>query len=99
MTMINSKPRHARNDLLPEMKLQTLAIADLTMPKRMVRKLDQGHIKEVANGIQAMGFSGDQGRARRRRRHTSHARFCTGGRLTFLISAEAAKPMRHRPDA
>ena len=24
MTMINSKPRHARNDLLPEMKLQTL---------------------------------------------------------------------------
>ena len=37
MTMINSKPRHARNDLLPEMKLQTLAIADLKMPKHMVR--------------------------------------------------------------
>src|SRR4029077_20895541 len=43
MTMINSRPRHARNDLLPEMKLQTLAIADLNMPKHMVRKLDQGH--------------------------------------------------------
>jgi hypothetical protein len=23
----------------------------------MVRKLDPGHIKEIANGIQAMGFS------------------------------------------
>jgi ParB-like nuclease family protein len=57
MTMINSKPRTLRNDLLPTMKLQTLAIADLKMPKHMVRKLDPGHIKEVANGIQAMGFS------------------------------------------
>jgi hypothetical protein len=64
--MINSRPRVARNDLLPTMKLQTLAISDLTMPKNMVRKLDPGHIKEVANNIQAMGFSGDQGRARRR---------------------------------
>ena len=55
--MINTKPQHTRNDLLPEMKLQTLAIADIKMPKNMVRKLDEGHIKEVANGIQAMGFS------------------------------------------
>ena len=55
--MINSRPRNTRNDLLPEMKLQTLAIADIKMPKHMVRKLDPGHIKEVANGIQAMGFS------------------------------------------
>jgi hypothetical protein len=46
-----------RNDLLPTMVLQTLAIADLKMPKNMVRKLDEGHIKEVAHGIQAMGFS------------------------------------------
>jgi hypothetical protein len=37
--------------------VQTLAIADLTMPKHMVRKLDPGHIKEVANSIQATGFS------------------------------------------
>jgi hypothetical protein len=43
------------------MKLQTLAIADLRMPKNMVRKLHPGHIEEVANGIQPMGFSGDQG--------------------------------------
>jgi hypothetical protein len=55
--MINGRPRHARNDLLPEMRLQTLAIADLTMPKHLVRKLDPGHIKEVANGIQPIGFS------------------------------------------
>jgi hypothetical protein len=55
--IINSTPRHKRNDLLPTMVLQTLAIADLKMPKNMVRKLDEGHIKEVAHGIQAMGFS------------------------------------------
>ena len=51
--IINSTPRTLRNDLLPTMELQTLAIADLKMPKNMVRKLDPGHIKEVANGIQA----------------------------------------------
>ena len=55
--IINSKPRNTRNDLLPEMKLQTLAIKDIVMPKNMVRKLDPGHIKEVAHNIQAMGFS------------------------------------------
>jgi hypothetical protein len=64
--IINSRPSTVRNDLLPEMHLQTLAIADLKMPKHMVRKLDPGHVKEVANGIQPMGFSGDQGRPRRR---------------------------------
>ncbi len=53
MEIINSTPRKLRNDLLPEMQLQTLAISDLKMPKNMVRKLDPGHIKEVANGIQA----------------------------------------------
>ena len=36
--MINSKPRTLRNDLLPEMQLQTLAIADLTMPKLLWRR-------------------------------------------------------------
>ena len=51
--IINSKPRALRNDLLPAMELQTLAIAGLKMPKHMVRKLDPGHVKEVANGIQA----------------------------------------------
>jgi hypothetical protein len=56
--MINSKPQHTRNDLLPEMKLQTIAIKDIKMPKHAVRKLDPGHIKEVANGIQPMRFLG-----------------------------------------
>ena len=55
--MLNSQPRHARNDLTPMMELQTLAIKDLKMPKHMVRELDPGHVKEVANSIQAMGFS------------------------------------------
>jgi hypothetical protein len=36
--MINSTPRTLRNDLLPEMKLQTLAIADLNMPKLIWRR-------------------------------------------------------------
>jgi hypothetical protein len=44
--MINSRPRSMRNDLLPTMELQALAIADLNMPKHMVRKLDQGQVKE-----------------------------------------------------
>ena len=37
--MINSRPRSARNDLLPTMELQTLPIADLTkalQPRRDV---------------------------------------------------------------
>jgi hypothetical protein len=55
--MVNTKPQHTRNDLLPTMELQALAIADIKMPKHMVRKLDPGHIQEIANGIQAMGFS------------------------------------------
>jgi hypothetical protein len=41
-----------RNDLLPEMHLQTLAIAGLKMPAGMLRKLHPGHFEEVANGIQ-----------------------------------------------
>jgi hypothetical protein len=55
--MIDSKPRTLRNDLLPELTLQTLAISDLKMPKNMARKLDPGQYQGVANGIQAMGFS------------------------------------------
>jgi hypothetical protein len=64
--IINTTPRNIRNDLLPSMELQTLAIKDLVMPKNMVRKLDEGHIKEIANGILAVGFSGDQNQASRR---------------------------------
>jgi hypothetical protein len=40
--IINSTPRTLRNDLLPTMELQVLAISDLKMPKHMVRKLDPG---------------------------------------------------------
>jgi ParB-like chromosome segregation protein Spo0J len=46
-----------RNDLLPTLDLQNIPIEDLKMPARIVRELDPGHIEEVANGIQAMGFS------------------------------------------
>jgi hypothetical protein len=42
--IINTTPRNIRNDLMPSMELQTLAIKDLVMPKNMARKLDQGHV-------------------------------------------------------
>jgi hypothetical protein len=44
-TMINTKPRATRNDLLPTMELHTLAMADLKMRKQMMRRLDPGHVK------------------------------------------------------
>jgi hypothetical protein len=64
--IINTTPRNIRNDLLPSLELQTIAIADIKMPKHMVRKLDEGHIKEVAHGIQAMGGASRVERRRRR---------------------------------
>jgi hypothetical protein len=68
--MINSRPRSARNDLLPTMELQTLAIADLKMSKHMVRKLHPGHFEEVANGIQPIPkfIEADEAREAARRR-------------------------------
>jgi hypothetical protein len=42
--IINTTPRRTRNDLLPSMELQTSAIADIVMPKHIVRKLDQRHV-------------------------------------------------------
>jgi hypothetical protein len=97
--IINSTPRHKRNDLLPTMELQTLAIADLKMPKHMVRKLDEGHIKEVAHGIQAMGFSGDQGRARRRSAECSLRKNPTarGGQEYGPLRASQARRLRRGP--
>jgi hypothetical protein len=56
--MINTNPRNLRNDLSPEMKLQTIAIKDIKMPKHTVRRIDSGHIKEVANSIQSTRFLG-----------------------------------------
>jgi hypothetical protein len=45
--IINTKPRNTRNDLLPTMELQTLAIADIVVPK--------SHRSAVA--VQSMGRS------------------------------------------
>jgi len=42
MTMINSRPRSARRDLLPTMELQTVATADLKMPKHLRSAADDG---------------------------------------------------------
>ncbi len=55
---IASAPRRsARNDLLPAMELVSIPLKDLRFPKNTVRKLTEGHIREVANSISAMGFS------------------------------------------
>ena len=56
-TSVASSPRRARNDLLPSMQLLSIALKDLRMPERQVRKLQEGHITEVANGITTLGFS------------------------------------------
>jgi hypothetical protein len=44
--IINTKPRSTRDELLPSMELQTLAIADLNILKRMMREINEGHIKK-----------------------------------------------------
>ena len=54
---LSSAPRRpTRNDLTPMMELVTIPIADLKMPAKEIRKLTEGHITEVSNGITTMGF-------------------------------------------
>jgi len=56
--MISTRPsKPPRNDIRPDMQLIELKIADLRAPAHETRKLKEGHIREVANGIQALGFS------------------------------------------
>ena len=45
-----------RNDPLPRLLLDDLALEDLRLPRRAVRQLDTAHIREVANSISRLGF-------------------------------------------
>ena len=51
-----SPVRASRNDPLPNLDLVYVALADLRMPAREIRKLDPAHVREVANAISAFGF-------------------------------------------
>ena len=52
-----STPRTPRNDLLPDLALVSVPIDKLQLPKNQIRKLQEGHVKEVANIISTLGFS------------------------------------------
>jgi DNA modification methylase len=49
-----ARPR--RNDILPRLELSSIPIADLRPSSRKVRKLDPGHVREVASSISILGF-------------------------------------------
>ena len=52
---IASPPRR-RNDLLPELKLESVRLGDLRPSPRKLRRLDPAHIQAVASSIAALGF-------------------------------------------
>jgi len=49
--------RHARNDLLPGLKIEAVPIDSLRSYSRRLRKSDAAHAQEIANSIGAFGFS------------------------------------------
>ena len=52
-----SAPSLRRNDLLPALTLVTLPLDQIQAPSRQVRKLDPGHVGDLAGSIAALGFS------------------------------------------
>ncbi len=46
-----------RNNLLPDWELQTVAVVDLKLPARQVRKLNPENVLEAANSISYLGYS------------------------------------------
>ena len=49
-------PDARRNDLLPALAIEHIPIDQLRPAKRKLRKLDAGHVREVAAAISALGF-------------------------------------------
>jgi DNA modification methylase len=45
-----------RNDPLPALDLVYMPLDDLRMPSRAVRKLEPGHVREIADAIRTLGF-------------------------------------------
>src|SRR5437588_10761973 len=52
----SSTPRLMRNDLVPKLTLIECVPADLVIPARNVRKVNQAHLREVAAAIRSLGF-------------------------------------------
>ncbi len=52
----SAKPGGMRNDPLPRLLFDDLALEDLRLPRRAVRQLDTAHIREVADSISRLGF-------------------------------------------
>jgi hypothetical protein len=48
--------RHARNDLLPGLKIEAVPIDSLRSYSRRLRKSDAAHAQEIANSIGAFGY-------------------------------------------
>ncbi len=48
---------HPRNDLLPTLLVDQVAVEDLVLPKRAVRKSNAVHVQEVASAISTFGFN------------------------------------------
>ena len=50
-------PKLVRNDLLPNLHIESYSIESLRISTRRLRKSDAAHIREVANSIRAFGFN------------------------------------------
>jgi len=48
--------RLARNDIMPSLRLEEIAIKDISSEGRKTRKLDPAHIQETMTSIQTLGF-------------------------------------------
>ena len=55
-SLASTPPLRRRNDLLPRLRVEELALADLVGPARNVRRLDAAQIRAVAASIAAFGF-------------------------------------------
>jgi DNA modification methylase len=49
--------QHIRNDLFPNLKIETVPIDSLDSYSRRLRKSDAAHIREIANSIASLGFN------------------------------------------
>ena len=53
---VSHKNLTKRNDLLPKLVLETIAIDNLKLPARKLRKTNAAHLREIANSIAVHGF-------------------------------------------
>ena len=51
-----SMPHATRNDILPKLEIVNYVPADLSMPARNVRAIEEAHVQEVMSSICTLGF-------------------------------------------